>query len=205
MDVTDNGDISKSIVVDLEKIARETLLVDPLTQLVSYDSMANFIKRRLSRKDLDPCFLAIGDVDGLREYVSSCNNASNDMFGHLAGNHCMKLVGKTVAEWQARQDPASVWLSGTFGGDEVIIFSQGGHYSDFINRVRELSCDIARTCPRPCSFAGSEYSPTGTNHDNPEAAYRAWVSRVDRTLFEAKSKRTKIEDEGFVITCSGKP
>jgi GGDEF domain-containing protein len=176
------------------------LLIDPLTRLVTYDSMEGFIKKRLTFENSRPLLLAIGDVDGLRDYVTSCNQSSANMFGHLAGNHCMKLVGHTVGEWQARQSIEQTWLSGTFGGDEVIVFSEGVPFDHFVESIRALSAEIKELCPRPCSFACSEYVRS-ERLESVDDAFTAWVSSTDRQLFEAKEDR-ETYSEGFVIRCT---
>jgi GGDEF domain-containing protein len=133
--------------------------------------------------------LAIGDVDGLKQYVL-LKRSDPRLFGHLAGNECLSIIGGVTRRWA--QQVLVGWpfaLCGTFGGDEVIIAAAGesrGYFRDAVNRLSE---QIAREAPRPCSFAfGSVEGVVAPGLA--EDTFRELASRVDRALFDHKDRRS---------------
>lgn len=167
---------------------RPVLLCDPLTGLLAYDSFAQHVTSSLAGWLERGAHMAIGDVDGLKEYVTRSNTADPKLFGHLAGNQCMKLIGAIVRGWSAgREGEWAAMVCGTFGGDEVIVVAVGGRPADFVRDVEKLADDIRRGAPRPCSFACVSVGPTPEPLSDPGAFYAEWVGTVDRALFEIKS------------------
>lgn len=184
---------------------RELLLCDPLTGLLAYDSFAQHLTAQLSGWIPRGAHLAIGDVDGLKEYVTRSNVADPNLFGHLAGNHCMKVIGSIVLRWIARHGGDwSAIACGTFGGDEVIIATAGGRPKDFFGAIWDLAESIRHDAPRPCSFVCCSVSPTLDAPADPAAFYAKWVGTVDRALFEVKSSS---RTEGIVhqVEIGGRP
>jgi len=166
------------------------LLCDPLTGLLAYDSFAQHLTMELAAWLPHGAHLAIGDVDGLKEYVTRSNTADPRLFGHLAGNHCMKVIGTIVRRWAARR--VGEWRAmacGTFGGDEVIVAVVGGRPEDFVHGVTALAEDIRNEAPRPCSFACRSVKPRLEPPADSAAFYAEWVGAVDRALFEFKASR----------------
>src|ERR1022692_2790110 len=109
------------------------LLCDPLTGLVAYPSFEAYMIAVLPGLATDGLHLAIGDVDDLRGYVSAANADDPTLFGHLAGNDCMRRVGEATRRWVA--DHLDFWpfaMCATFGGDEVIVAAAGQPYETFI-------------------------------------------------------------------------
>jgi GGDEF domain-containing protein len=166
------------------------LLCDPLTMLIAYPSFEEQLTRLLPRFGPVGLRLAIGDVDGLREYVSERRAADPACFGHLAGNDCMRRVGLVTVEW-ADQELGADWafrLCGTFGGDEVIVAVAGCSHARFASAVTDLCDRIRAGAPRPCSFAIGTMALASLTEEQAPDAYRRLVSHVDASLFEAKEK-----------------
>jgi GGDEF domain-containing protein len=123
-------------------------------------------------------------VDDLRGYVNVSNANDPTLFGHLAGNDCMRRVGDATRRWVA--DYLDFWpfaLCATFGGDEVIVAAAGQPYDAFIDALSELVSRIRSTAPRPCSFASATTMPRARIVGTAEGAYRRLVSRIDKRLF----------------------
>ena len=162
----------------------DSLLCDPLTGLVAYPSFEAHLIALLPGLATDGLHLAIGDVDDLRGYITAASANDATLFGHLAGNDCMRRVGETTRRWAA--DYLEFWpfaVCATFGGDEVIVAASGRPYDAFIDALTELVSRIRSTAPRPCSFASATTMPMTDNIGNSEDAYRRLVSRVDKCLF----------------------
>ncbi|HLI75925.1 MAG TPA: hypothetical protein VKV02_03190 [Acidobacteriaceae bacterium] len=190
------------------------MLRDPLTMLIAYPSFEEQLTRLLPRLGQTGMHLAIGDVDGLREYVTERRAADPACFGHLAGNDCMRQVGRLTAEWAEKELTAgwTLGMCGTFGGDEVIVAAAGHSHMRFARVINDL-CDRLRAhAPRPSSFALGTMPPRALSPAEASDVYRQLVSRIDASLFEAKEKwRTedgrlegRVWDLGFVDADQGK-
>lgn len=186
---------------------------DPLTGLVAYPSFAEFLTRNLPELASSGLYLAIGDVDDLKEYV--CMRRSDDptCFGHLAGNECMQALGRVTRRWAA--NAFTGWpfsLCGTFGGDEVIIAAAGRNYTDFQLQLQQLEIEIRQEVPRTCSFSSGSLTDERIGPQDSGIAYRELVAQVDAALFDQKtalrerniSPQGHITDIGhIVLTSSG--
>jgi GGDEF domain-containing protein len=169
----------------------ETVLYcDPLTSLVAYPSFEEYLIKMLPLLIGEGLHLAIGDVDGLRAYVSERRSADPSSFGHLAGNACMRVVGELTNSWALRELAGLPFrICGTFGGDEVIVGASGLSHGQFARKVHEL-CDVIKvSSPRPCSFALATLTDGTVARQRPGDAYRCFVSMVDALLFDEKEQR----------------
>ncbi|GAB3838120.1 hypothetical protein ACFPIJ_15890 [Dactylosporangium cerinum] len=166
---------------------RDVLYCDPLTSLVAYPSFEQHLIRMLPALARDEVHIAIGDVDGLRDYVSQRRTADPYSFGHLAGNACMRAVGAVTSTWAARElQEADFHICGTFGGDEVIAAAAGISHDAFAMKIHSLCDDIKTSSPRPCSFALATLEPCALEPADARSAYRVLVSAVDARLFSMK-------------------
>ena len=163
------------------------LLCDPLTGLVAYPSFAAHLTECLPALAPHGLHLAIGDVDDLTGYVTAANAADPTMFGHLAGNDCMRRVGRATRKWAEEMlSDWPFWVCSTFGGDEVIVAAAGGTYNAFNLALNELVARIRSASPRPCSFACATTVPMPCDVASNGVAYRRLVARVDKALFHRK-------------------
>jgi GGDEF domain-containing protein len=168
-------------------LADDVLYLDPLTSLVAYPSFERHIIEMIPKLAGDGLHIAIGDVDGLREYVSEQRSADPAHFGHLAGNACMQTIGRVTAGWAAAELSDSPFhICGTFGGDEVIIAVSGISHELFASKIDNLRHAICNTAPRPCSFAIGTIEDQTVTRDSAAATYRRFVSMVDARLFREK-------------------
>ncbi|MGF1425339.1 hypothetical protein [Kitasatospora sp. LaBMicrA B282] len=166
-----------------------TLYCDPLTSLVAYPSFEKYLVEMVPLFAGDGLHFAIGDVDGLREYVSERRAGDPTSFGHLAGNACMQTVGRVTAGWAAVElTDAAFRVCGTFGGDEVIVAASGISHEQFADRIRKLCRMLKASAPRPCSFALGTLEDRTVTKGKAFAAYRHIVSKVDARLFQVKEQ-----------------
>lgn len=178
------------------------LLRDPLTGLVAYPSFEQHLLAELPALAPVGVHLAIGDVDDLRRYVTERRATDPHMFGHLAGNDCMRRVGAATTAWEARA--LTGWpfaVCATFGGDEVIVAASGLPFASFATSIRELADDIGRVAPRSCSFAVATTAPSMAHLREARSAYQILVARVDAALFDRKDalRSSGIDPSGDVI------
>ena len=160
------------------------ILCDPLTGLVAYPSFEELIIAGLPALAINGLHLAIGDVDDLRGYVNGARGGDPTLFGHLAGNDCMRRVGLATRQWAA--DNLDGWpfaICATFGGDEVIVAAAGRPCEHFLDALSVLAARIRTSAPRPCSFASATSRPMDRLIASAEDTYRDLLSRVDRRLF----------------------
>lgn len=179
------------------------LLCDPLTGLVAYPSFEAHLIGHLPTLAPFGLHAAVGDVDDLRGYITACHTEDRNLFGHLAGNDCMRRVGEATCRWA---DEVLVdWpfsICATFGGDEVIVAAAGLHYSVFIEAVADPVDRIGNAAPRSCSFACATTVPIDLA-SSPEDAYRRLLSHVDRCLFRHKEQSRITGDRSGSLLVGG--
>ena len=195
---------SMSVTVETE---HRVLLCDPLTKLVAYPSFEETLISLLPFLAPKGLHLAIGDVDGLGDYVSAARDTDHKLFGHLAGNDCMRRVGLATQEWSTVVAANhELMLCATFGGDEVIVASVGRSHEEFGKSIEDLAEMIRATAPRPCSFAYATTILASCPRRVAHEGYRRMVSRVDRELFRFKEELYesaaeewgRVHDVGFI-------
>ncbi|MFJ6200048.1 hypothetical protein [Micromonospora sp. NPDC092111] len=166
---------------------RDVLYCDPLTSLIAYPSFEQYLIRMLPVLAAGEMHIAIGDVDGLRDYVMERRSVDPYSFGHLAGNACMRTVGALTSEWAALElRDVDFHICGTFGGDEVIVAAAGLSHEAFAQKIRSLCHDLKVSSPRPCSFALATLESCTLEPQHARSAYRILVSAVDARLFSIK-------------------
>jgi GGDEF domain-containing protein len=165
------------------------LYCDPLTSLVAYPSFEQYLIKMIPGLAGKGLHIAIGDVDGLKEYVSQRRSADPASFGHLAGNACMLAVGRLTNSWAAAElSDIAFGVCGTFGGDEVIVAAAGLSHEAFAGKIRELCQAIKASAPRPCSFALATFDYGSVTPDGAPDAYRQFLSMIDEQLFRDKEQ-----------------
>lgn len=188
------------------------LYCDPLTSLVAYPSFEAYVIDMLPRFAAEGLHLAIGDVDGLREYVTERRSCDPSSFGHLAGNRCMRIIGQLTASWAAAELVNSTFhVCGTFGGDEVIVAASALGHQGFLCKVQRLCQTIKASAPRPCSFALATLKDSTVAPRAGAEAYRRVVSMIDARLFDEKERSRRngnhlngsVADLGFVNLLNG--
>jgi GGDEF domain-containing protein len=168
------------------------LLCDPLTGLVAYPSFEAHLIAILPELAANGLHLAIGDVDDLRGYVTAAKADDPTLFGHLAGNDCMRRVGEATRTWAAEiLDGWPFAVCATFGGDDVVVAAAGRPYDAFRDALADLVSRIRSAAPRPCSFASATTMPVACIVCRAEHAYRRLVSHVDECLFWHKAAARK--------------
>lgn len=195
--ITKENNGKKYLLSDI-KIDGLELLCDPLTSLLSYKSFKTAAEYylTLSSKVVN---LAIGDVDNLKNYVTSQNRREEKLFGHLAGNNCMEQIGRIVNHWSEELLKEKELLCGTFGGDEIIVWTIGCNSRDFNAAIIDLSTKIKENCPVTCSFVSASISINDYSSAK-EDLYHCLASFIDSQLFDFKNARKNSNSMELVKT-----
>ncbi len=143
---------------------------DPLTGLMNRRSFENRVREL--QTDGVPYALAYGDLDHFKDL--------NDVHGHEAGDHALRLFSRVVRDAVRPSD-----LPARYGGEEFVILlpeCEPDEAITVLERVRErlaLALTSGRVVPFTVSFglASSEDGPT----------FDAVLSVADRALLQAKA------------------
>ncbi len=102
---------STTLLHDVNQDLQEKLLYDPLTEVGNRRLFERDLDRELARaaRQREPLSVLMIDVDRFKSY--------NDEFGHLAGDACLRRVGRCVASvLQRKTDVVARW-----GGEEFAV------------------------------------------------------------------------------------
>lgn len=148
---------------------RQAALHDPLTGAVT---RARFYERAAEIGNV-PMTLIVADIDHFK--------ASNDRFGHLAGDTALRQVATTLIRNCRREDVVA-----RFGGEEFLILLPGTTLVDGA-RVAERLC--ARLRGKPVLIEGEHLPVTasfGVATVESPAAMDAAIAAADDALYAAK-------------------
>ncbi|GIL32032.1 diguanylate cyclase domain-containing protein [Actinocatenispora comari] len=134
--------------------------------------------------------VAIGDVDGLTEYVEHANQIGS--WGHQAGNELMRRAGQLAREWFS--DQITDGCLSTFGGDEIVLVAETPDADTFAEHADQLRALLCTQVDCTVSFAVGILDPD---------AFGAWLcatllGSIDRALFTAKAARHNGLPAGFL-------
>ena len=89
-------------------LVREEALTDPLTSLANRRHLNQYLKRSLNRmREVGkPLSLLLADIDHFKSF--------NDSFGHLTGDHVLKLIGSALQQNVKETDLVARFGGGTF-------------------------------------------------------------------------------------------
>ncbi|MEU4378489.1 GGDEF domain-containing protein [Micromonospora echinofusca] len=180
---------------------------DPITGLVAFPDFNAALPTMIGE-----CFgagqslgLAIGDVDGLKEYVERSRDVDPRAFGHMAGCALMNELGSVAAQWFDDM-PYDAGCVATFGGDEVIVAVRLDRQerSLFPERLGVLRDRMIERLPRTVSFGYGVFphdTVLGERDDARETA-DLMLGSVDQMLFREKAavRAAGRTVQGFLIT-----
>ncbi|MAF31260.1 MAG: GGDEF domain-containing protein [Pseudomonadota bacterium] len=175
-----------SQVMELEvKVRDQQSLIETLEKDAMTDALTNLSNRRVFEEELKKSLafvrrykrrsaLMFVDIDAFKSI--------NDQFGHLAGDHALKLIADIL-----KQNTRPTDIVARLGGDEfaIILNEVDGQY-DVANRARELESLIART---PLVFDHNSIHLTasiGTKSFGAGDTYESVVDGADHKMYENK-------------------
>lgn len=154
---------------------------DPLTQILNRNGFSLRLDTLIASAAQHgaPVAVIMVDIDYFKQY--------NDMYGHIAGDECLKKVARALAS-HVHQDKDLICR---FGGEEFQLFLYGIKPGDAIHaadRLRQSIVDLKLPAANNsiCSYVTisvgvSSAVPTGTD------TYTSMVKAADDALYYAKS------------------
>jgi len=131
-----------------------------------------------ARRDQVPLTLIMIDVDHFKRF--------NDTYGHLAGDHCIRVVGEAARRWFAR----GADLVARYGGEEFVVLTTGVERRQARERAEALRLGIRDI---PIEIAGHSEAPTvtvsiglATATPDERIAPEDLLASADRALYQAK-------------------
>ena len=178
---------------EIESINRELVSLsrmDSLTGLANRRYFDTKLKQELKRhsRSKSPLSLILIDVDYFKKY--------NDTYGHVAGDECLKIIGKIIKQTISRPDD----LAARFGGEEFIcILSNTGREGALFLAEKILQEIRDKKVPHEAS----EISPYLSISLGVETIYcdkvtlaSSLLRTCDTLLYRAKEKgRNRIESD----------
>lgn len=164
----------------LQKELEELSLKDSLTGVANRRYLDRILEKEWTRscRHHQPLSLAIFDIDYFKQY--------NDRYGHLQGDKCLKQVAQLLEE-----SVRSVDVVARFGGEEFVLVMP--------QTDTAAAQAVVKRCYQRLAEAGiaHEASPIadrltfscglGSSLPEREESLEAFVERVDRSLYQAKS------------------
>lgn len=131
-----------------------------------------------ARRDQLPVTLIMIDVDHFKRF--------NDTFGHLAGDHCIRVVGEATRRWFAR----GADLVARYGGEEYVVLTTGVERRQARERAEALRQGIRDI---PIEIPGHDDAPTitvsiglATAVPDDRVTPEDLLAAADRALYQAK-------------------
>lgn len=185
----------ETLNVTLEKLAMQ----DGLTDLANRRQFDKSLKDEFSRamRDASSLALIMIDVDCFKQY--------NDIYGHAAGDECLKTISKVVAEGKHR--PGDV--AARYGGEELVVLLPGTDVAEAMivaENIREaihrLELTHAGNATGVVTVSAGVEAFTPVRHENrpvdlveaaDKALYQAKASGRNRVCSQASSIATSVE------------
>ena len=166
---------------DLERLSA----IDPLTGLMNrrYFDKRLLAEARRSKRELRPLGLAMLDIDHFKKI--------NDEFGHLCGDHCLKVFAELLKEYVKR--PSDVVCR--YGGEEFVLILPSTEEEGLKKLLNNIRVAVAN---KMIMFEGKKISMTvsigGCSRTMAsEDEHEVILGFVDKQLYHAKdSGRNKV-------------
>lgn len=171
---------------ELEKLSA----IDPLTGLMNrrYFDKRILAESRRSKREQTSLGLAILDIDHFKKI--------NDTYGHLAGDHCLKVFAKVLRETVKRPSDTIC----RYGGEEFILILPNTPISGLYNILERVREAVEQT---DIVFEGHSLNMTvsigaSTRVIASESEHELLVAFVDKQLYQAKENgRNRLEVDNY--------
>ena len=163
---------------NLERIEdlRRAAFLDPLTGLPNRRYGEIYIQSRLNFLGLEALPFALGMIDVDRFKII------NDLYGHNAGDHALKVLGQTLANSLRTYDSVIRW-----GGDEFIVLLLNIN-PDKLARFSGRMVALARASELQHEQTRVHLSISlGAAIARPEDSLQSLLERADRLMYQSKS------------------
>ena len=151
---------------------------DSLTEVISRPYILGFAKNLIEKKI--PFAMTIIDIDNFK--------LVNDNYGHMAGDICLKELGKNLVEVVGDKG-----LVGRFGGDEfVVIYIGHNDYDEVYNFLSTIVTADNKALRKTYKLDTVSTYVTGTmgcaSYPKDADNYDELFTKVDKALYRGKSK-----------------
>jgi len=152
---------------------------DPLTGIPNRRCFDKLLRQEWNRAFREQTSLALLmiDIDFFKDY--------NDLFGHQAGDHCLKLVAEALKKSLMRPGD----MVARYGGEEFAVILPNTDLAGACQTANNLcACIRELQCVHPSSpthFLTISIGLT-TLYPNPNLSLDEMINRADRALYEAK-------------------
>jgi len=164
-----------SLLSDLRSIAQTqtAATVDPLTGLANRRTIMQYLRDEIEEVRVGaPCAVLVMDIDRFKSI--------NDMLGHQAGDHCLRVVGGVIG-----RHIRSVDRAGRIGGEEFVVLMP--------ETTREMAFNVAERLRKAIASSDLRYASgepmtasIGVTVADIGDSVDSLLARADRALYEAK-------------------
>lgn len=160
---------------DLERLSA----IDPLTGLMNrrYFDKRLLAESRRSKRELTPLGLAMLDIDHFK--------GINDEYGHLCGDHCLKVFAELIKEHVKRPSD----IACRYGGEEFVLILPNTDEEGLLKLLEKIRMAVAN---KKIMFEGHEISMTVSIGGSSrimasEDEHELIIAYVDKKLYQAKN------------------
>ena len=156
--------------------------IDSLTQIPNRYSFVQYLDREWIRstREQAPISLLICDVDNFKGY--------NDVYGHQAGDNCLKMVAQTLKN--AIQRPGD--LVARYGGDEFTVILPNTNLFGAIKIAEKMLIDVATLQIPHINSDNSQVVTLSIGVASQTPVYgqsvEASIEQADQALYQAKTE-----------------
>ncbi|PLX50848.1 MAG: diguanylate cyclase [Desulfobulbaceae bacterium] len=170
---------------------RQQAVIDALTGIPNRRSFTESLLREFDRcrRTREPLSIIICDIDKFKDY--------NDIYGHIKGDICLKMVAQTIEKSLARPGD----FCGRYGGEEFVVILSDTPLTGAVHvaeRIRQAIVDLAiyhETSP-PLQRVTISLG-VATSADPRRISHDDLVRFADQALYAAKDKgRNRVETYG---------
>ncbi len=154
---------------------------DSLTGIANRRYLDEFLEREWQRaiRFGEPLSLILGDLDFFKPY--------NDVYGHQAGDECLKQIAQTLHQYARRASD----LAARYGGEEfaiILVNTDASAARQFAESMRNTieSLNIAHSASRVASHITMSFG-LSTIIPRQGDDLQAFIKNADRALYQAKA------------------
>jgi diguanylate cyclase (GGDEF)-like protein/PAS domain S-box-containing protein len=187
-DITDRKRAEETVAESIRELAAANRRLE---QLALQDGLTGLANRRRfddvllhefarARRDMTHLGLVLVDIDYFKAY--------NDIYGHLAGDDCLRGVARAVQGALLRPGD----LAARYGGEEIVLLLPGAdHYGTIVAAQRIIAAIEALRVPHRGSPFGIVTASAGVSSLLPtdsDATPTALLFTADQALYRAKAE-----------------
>lgn len=168
---------------ELEQSRKLTALKNQFQQKAEVDTLTNLYNRAYLDSYLEDydftqkntIAIAILDIDDFKQI--------NDTYGHLTGDECLKLIGRTVKKFSRSKNKNSIAFR--YGGEEILLLFENYSKDEILNMTESLRVEIMNASVMGIKFTAS----IGVFYcRKPFSSFKEMLKMADKNLYTAKKE-----------------